>query len=195
MLESAARTFDSLPWAAMTVTGLLTLMPSILVHEVGHAIAALRLTDGPVLVKVGRPRSLIRFRVGRMLFGLHPLMSFGVPFAGFCAHAPASSRGRVVVIALAGPAASLFLAGAMGALALSASAGSTARAAFAFVAMLATIEVVHNLVPRTKTKGGMTVRSDGLVALDALRGPVFAIPEPPGGWLRGGRARSDTVGR
>jgi hypothetical protein len=185
MLESAARFIDGLPVAALTVTSFLAMGPLVLVHELGHGLPALPLTDGPVLVKVGRPQPLLRFRLGRVLLELHPLISFQLPFAGICAHAPARSRSAAVAIALGGPAASLLTAAAAFAMALSASAGSTARAVLVLLAGVAAWQGAASLVPRTKTKGGITIRTDGGVVLDLLRrrAPVFSLPEPPGGWL------------
>jgi membrane-associated protease RseP (regulator of RpoE activity) len=82
----------------------LTVPLLVLVHELGHAIAALHLTRGPVRVYVGRDPKLVG-RVGRLelYFGFRPPK--GGP-TGVCLHARARTPLREMAIALAGPLAS-----------------------------------------------------------------------------------------
>jgi hypothetical protein len=44
----------------------------ILAHELGHAVVALLLSDGPVSVLVGRQPGIVRIRIGRLRLSLHP---------------------------------------------------------------------------------------------------------------------------
>ena len=52
-----------------------------LLHELGHAAVALRVTSGDVHVHVGRSPALIGFRLGRLLVSFSPVPPGGVPFA------------------------------------------------------------------------------------------------------------------
>ena len=92
------------------VDGLLLALIStcgILAHELGHALMALRLTDGPVNVLVGRQPGLVRFRVGRLGFSLHLEPARGTGWAGLCHYKPTGRPGDALVIIAAGPIASL----------------------------------------------------------------------------------------
>jgi len=77
-----------------------------LLHELGHAAAALVLLPGRVIVRVGGSKPLVISEAGRLTVGLHPVM---VPwrFDAVCAYEAPSSRLETALIALAGPAASL----------------------------------------------------------------------------------------
>jgi len=56
---------------------------------------------------------------------------------------------------------------------------------FAALGLVSAVLGGASLIPRTISKGGVSVRTDGGCLLDLLRAPPFAIPEPPDGWLRG----------
>ena len=53
-------------------TGVVGVPLLVLVHELGHALAAVARTTGRVGVYVGREPSMATFRVGRVDFFLHP---------------------------------------------------------------------------------------------------------------------------
>ena len=81
----------------------------LLVHELGHAVAALLLTRGPVVVQTGR-RAFLTPRLGRLTLALGP----GGLQAGACWHLAPESRAAEAAIAAAGPLASLLTATAAG---------------------------------------------------------------------------------
>jgi Peptidase family M50 len=83
---------------------LLSVPVLVLVHELGHAIAALGLTAGRVRVYVGRDPKLVG-RAGRLelYFDLRPPKG---GLSGVCLHAPPRTPLRQMAIALAGPLAS-----------------------------------------------------------------------------------------
>ena len=55
-----------------------------LVHELGHAVLALRFSVGRVTVQVGRPPPLIEVEGERLRVRWSPVPGRGVPFAGLC---------------------------------------------------------------------------------------------------------------
>jgi hypothetical protein len=65
---------------------LLGLVPSVglLAHELGHGVAALVLTRGPVHVIAGRTPGLVRVRVGRFRLTWHLEPARGVGWDGVC---------------------------------------------------------------------------------------------------------------
>lgn len=73
---------DHLVAIVLVVTVLLPILT--LVHELGHAAVALRVSEGPVEVHVGRAPAQLRFRVGRLLVSFSALPPRGVPFVGIC---------------------------------------------------------------------------------------------------------------
>jgi hypothetical protein len=85
----------------------------VLVHELGHALTALDLTRGRVLLKVGIGR-VAALRVGRVEFEL------GLPGPGLCVYEPETLKGSArseAWIAAAGPLTSLMAAATLGLLA------------------------------------------------------------------------------
>jgi Zn-dependent protease len=105
--------------SATTVTWLLTSLVvsriSLVVHELGHALVALRQTSGPVLVQVGKRDRAAQISLGRLHMSLALEGSGGV-----CFMRPDRrlSRGDQHKRVLAGPAVNLVLALLFGALAL-----------------------------------------------------------------------------
>jgi len=101
-------------WLLITVSlALLVATPvAVFVHELGHGVAALWFCDGPVVVKVSPQPPLIRFRLGRVRFELHPVFPRGVAFSGVCHHKRPARRAGAAAVALAGPTASLVFAAA-----------------------------------------------------------------------------------
>ena len=82
----------------------------ILVHELAHAVAALRLTSGPVHVHVGRYPGLVRLRFGRLHLQFHVLAARGVSWSGICIFQPTVWPRQEAWIAALGPLASLLWA-------------------------------------------------------------------------------------
>jgi hypothetical protein len=86
-----------------------------LLHEAGHALAALRLTDGPVLMEIGQGRARAGRRVGPR-FGIAICERPGKGGRVLCA--PARTKRDTATIAAAGPAATLLTGLVAGLLAL-----------------------------------------------------------------------------
>jgi hypothetical protein len=82
----------------------------VLVHELAHAAAALRMTRGPVRVHVGQYPGLVRLRFGRLRVQLHFLPARGVDWSGICFHEQAIWPRQAAWIAALGPVASLLWA-------------------------------------------------------------------------------------
>jgi hypothetical protein len=77
---------------------------AIMWHELGHALFALSLTRGPVLLAVGLGPG-IKLPIGRVTLKLGPILLGGV-----CVHDSPERRGDRALIAAAGPTFSIFLA-------------------------------------------------------------------------------------
>ncbi len=58
----------------------------ILARELGHGLAALWLTGGPMRVLVGRQPGLLRLRLGRLSLHLHIEAARGVGWRGLCVY-------------------------------------------------------------------------------------------------------------
>jgi hypothetical protein len=142
--------------------------PLILWHELGHALAARTFVDRDLIVQVGRGDRW-SFRVGDIDFRIGAPSLLGI--GGLC-HYPASvTASESLVIALAGPAATLLGAGL--ALLLLPSLHGPAHAAAAVAAVAQVSGFILNLVPFTLTdRNGRGFRTDGRQALDALRSMV-----------------------
>ena len=145
-------------------------LPFVLLHELGHGVAAVLLLDEDAELAVGTTAELASVRLGRISVTLNALSDPRSP-AGVAEFDDARASARdVVLIALAGPAVSL-LGTVATAWAMSAVGPGVVHdllwAATAWGAVLA-----FNLVPMTLTKrrgGPTTFKSDGRLALDALR--------------------------
>jgi hypothetical protein len=100
---------------ALQLAGLLALvyasaLTATLVHELGHAVAALRAVGGHVVVRAGGDPAAT-LRLGRLVIALGPLVAAG----GACLHKPPASARDAARIAAGGPLASLLGAVAAGA--------------------------------------------------------------------------------
>jgi hypothetical protein len=139
--------------------------PPILWHELGHALAARAFVDHDVTVQVGRGDRW-SFRVADVDFRIGAPSLVGI--GGLC-HYPASvTASESLVIALAGPAATLLGAGA--ALLLLPSLHGPLHVATAVAAAAQVNGFILNLVPFTLTdRNGRVFRTDGRRALDALQ--------------------------
>lgn len=85
----------------------LVLALEVLVHELAHAVGALRLTRGPVHVHVGQYPGLVRLRFGRLHLQFHILPARGVHWSGICVFEPTLWPRQKAWIAALGPLASL----------------------------------------------------------------------------------------
>lgn len=139
--------------------------PLILWHELGHALGARTFVEHDVTVQVGRGDRW-SFRVADIDFRIGAPSLVGI--GGLC-HYPASvTASESLVIALAGPAATLLGAGL--ALLLLPPLHGPLHAAAAVAAVAQVSGFVLNLVPFTLTdRNGRGFRTDGRQALDALR--------------------------
>lgn len=156
----------SLP--ALVLLTLLVTPVLALLHELGHALAALVLLPGRVHITIGSRKPLVTIRLGRLSLDLHPLV---VPwrFDALCAYEIEQTRGDAALVALAGPAASL----ATGVIAWRLTAFTSPGHlddVLAFMALGAVVSMVVCLVPVTLTdSNGVVPKTDGRVVVDALR--------------------------
>ena len=109
VIELTVDTLNSFPLYAVALTGLLWAPVLFFVHELGHALAALVLTDGRVAIGLGHPSSGDSLRIARTDLRLSLRSCFA---GGWASYDPERLwRGRHEAwIALAGPVSS-FLAG------------------------------------------------------------------------------------
>ncbi len=144
----------------------------MLLHELGHALAALALTRGPVVLQTGR-RAFVTTRVGRLTLALGPA---GIQ-AGACWHLAPESRRAEAAIAAAGPLASVITATAAGAACLLLQPPRLALLALAALAVLAALDALGNLWPALhppkRTVTGAPQESDGRIVARCL-GLAFA---------------------
>jgi hypothetical protein len=145
-------------------------IPVVALHELGHALAARRLLGGDVEVSVGNAGKLAELRLGQIVMSVNALTRPD-RFSGEAVFDASRATARdVLLIALAGPAASLagFL---VTALAFSAAAphGIVHNALWSLT--FCGLYGVANLVPLTlrERRGGPATRTDGRLALDAAR--------------------------
>jgi hypothetical protein len=178
-----ARFLDGLPWLAISITLLIAPAPLALVHEIGHALVAVRRVPGRVVVRVGLDPSLTTFDIGRINFRLHPVLRPRQHDA-FCLHLRPWRRADAILIALGGPAAS-FVAGGLAIWVASATGpSSTAHDSMIVIACLSLVSFVGCLVPTTvKDSHGFELRSDGGHVLDAILGHETFRPPVQRQWL------------
>jgi hypothetical protein len=139
----------------------------LLLHELGHAVAALALTRGPVIVQTGR-RSFVTLRRGRLTLALGP----GGLQAGACWHLAPDTPRAEAIIAAAGPLASLVTCAVAATTCLALDPPRTAGLALAAVAVLAALDAVRNLLPilhpARRTVTGAPQESDGRIVARCL---------------------------
>jgi len=171
---------DMPPLPELFLLGMLIGPPLVLIHELGHALAALWRTDGPVFVRIGARHRRWALRTGRFRMEAGPSeMAFA---GGFCAYDPRSASPlSLAVIAMSGPLASL--AGAAATAFLWTKTHGLARDAMNAATIEGAIAAIVNALPLTFTgrRDGVehAVRLDGLIALDAMRRPRAPRPAPP----------------
>jgi hypothetical protein len=139
----------------------------LLVHELGHALAALALTRGPVVVQTGR-RAFVTPRIGRLTLALGP----GGLQAGACWHLAPDTRRAEAAIAAAGPLASLTTACVAAGAVLALGPPRPVMLALAAVAVLGTLDAIGNLWPALhparRTVTGAPQESDGRIVARCL---------------------------
>lgn len=167
------------PWLLIAVFLPVAYMLSLLIHELGHAVVALRLIPGDVDVATGcEGPQLVHLRYGRLS------VTIGLGDGGECVHDdPGTSRGRALV-AGAGPAASLLTAaiacaawlaaGGTGAdLALSIALVSVAGSSLVGLFVSLVFMEVEEGMP---TDGLRLARELGWVAADGVSLPPINVP-------------------
>jgi hypothetical protein len=141
-------------------------------HELGHAAAAVVLRPGHVGIQIGARRPVATLEVGRLIVAVHP---FVPPWGktGYCVWDRTDQRRvETVGIALAGPAVEL-CCGGLALLGFTAVDGALARIAFGVTAILALYSALASLAPITyRDKQGREMPTDGALALAALRGQL-----------------------
>ena len=144
----------------------------MLLHELGHALAALALTRGPVVVQTGR-RAFLTPSIGRLTLAIGP----GGLQAGACWHLAPDSPRAEAAIAAAGPLASLMTAATAGTACLLLQPPRAALLLLAALAVLAALDALGNLWPALhpprRTVTGAPQESDGRIVARCL-GLAFA---------------------
>jgi hypothetical protein len=149
---------------------ILAAIPVTLLHELGHALAARQLLGTPVSVAVGSVGPLAQLELGKISVSLNAL---GSPARVAGSATFDASRARafdILLIALAGPAASAI--GLVICLALLRSSPTTgALHDLLWTCTLGSVFAVLNLIPFTyrERRDGPRLQTDGRLALDAAR--------------------------
>jgi hypothetical protein len=145
-------------------------VPVVLLHELGHALAAWRLLDTEVSVKVGTVGELARIRLGQIETTINAISLPGQVGGAATFEDSRATANHVFWIAIAGPLASV--AGTIVAAALysAAPAGGVVHD-FLWAAVAVGVFGVLNIVPLKyqEKRTGPVLRSDGWLALDAFR--------------------------
>jgi hypothetical protein len=145
-------------------------VPVTLLHELGHAVAARDRLGGDVQVSVGSTGKIAEMHLGKIAASIN-LLSNPARVAGSASFdATRASAHDVLWIALAGPLASL--AAAVPTAVLYAAAPSSGFVhGFLWAALGGGVFGVLNLVPFEfqERRGGPRLRTDGRLALDALK--------------------------
>jgi hypothetical protein len=157
-----------------------------LAHELGHAVASMSFTNGPVEVYVGRTDCALRFRAGRLRMSFSPIGA-----GGLCRSSRrAMSKEQLLIRALAGPGLNVGLA--IVAWFVGNAVTGSVRAVLFTLAAISALQVL-NLIPHWGVWGPLRkgVPSDGLQALCLIR--RRALPPPPA--TGAARGLKDPVGQ
>jgi len=152
----------------------------VLLHELGHALAAHSLLGTPVRVTVGRHARFAGLQLERVEL---ERSAVGGP-SSTAQFDDCAARARAIVwIALAGPAASLAGTVLTAAVLGAAQADGIVHAAAWTATSAGIVALLFNVVPAQSVQpSGERQRSDGRLALDALRiTREQAVPAPPSG--------------
>jgi hypothetical protein len=171
IVEAIARFLDADPGFVILMLCLPVAGGAVtLVHELGHAVAARRLLGGDVNVMVGSVGKLAELRLGQIRLTLHAL-EHPARADGYAEFDAARATARdILLIALAGPAASL-VGTVLTAWALSAAPPTGVVHDLLWTATLAGVFGVLNIIPLSiqERRGGPSLQTDGRVVLDAVR--------------------------
>ncbi len=154
-------TWKTLVWAAVWGP------PLALIHELGHAVVALGLTRGPVMVCFGAERRWAA-RLGRLV------LAVSAPTPAFCVYDSTDLRGSAksqAWIAAAGPFASL--ATTVGLALLAGGAHGTVQGVLAVGALCSGLTTLGSGLPMRYGRGlaeGITGDSDGMAVWRILTG-------------------------
>jgi hypothetical protein len=152
---------------AFTLSVIVVLPILALVHELGHALAALSVSSGDAEIHVGRPVAPLRFRLGRIRVNFSLVPPQGFPFTGSCVYQRASrSPLRELVFLLAGPIISLLVAALLAGLAVLLMHSEPQWLALTFTcgSLQGLAAFLYNVDPRRATKSEkerLTLRRDG----------------------------------
>ena len=139
----------------------------LLLHELGHGLAALALTRGPVVVQTGR-RAFVTPRLGRLTLALGP----GGLQAGACWHLAPDTPRAEAAIAAAGPLASLLLSVLAGLACLRLDPPRALQLLLAALSVLGALDAAGNLWPALhparRTATGAPQESDGRIVARCL---------------------------
>ena len=171
LADTIVRFMESAPSApAVWLYIAVATIPVVLLHELGHAVAARQRLGGEGEVSVGSAGRLAEVRLGQIRASINALSLPGRA-AGFTSFDGSQATARDVLwVALAGPLASLLGAIAT-ALLLAAAPDSGVAHHLLWAATLGGVFGVLNLVPiqLQERRHGPRLASDGRLALDALR--------------------------
>ena len=139
----------------------------LLLHELGHGLAALALTRGPVVVQTGR-RAFVTPRLGRLTLALGP----GGLQAGACWHLAPDTRRAEAAIAAAGPLSTLLLSALAGVACLRLDPPRGLQLLLAAISVLGALDAAGNLWPALhpgrRTATGAPQESDGRIVARCL---------------------------
>jgi hypothetical protein len=169
--EAIVRFNDSAPSFPIALVYIMVAgLPVILLHELGHAVAAVQLLDEEVDVSVGEVGKLAELRLGQIALSVNALAHPGKAAGAAEFDASRATARDVLLIALAGPAASL--AGTViTVMALNAVSPGGVVHGLLWGATVVGVFGVLNLIPFRfrERRDGPAFTSDGLLALEALR--------------------------
>ena len=145
-------------------------IPLTLLHEIGHAVAARKALGTGVEVNVGSTGKLAEFKLGQVRFQINAV-STSADRGGHGAFDVSRARAcDIIVISLAGPAASLAGAVATALLWRATSQGSAPHDVLWVATVVGAMGVIMTLIPLEITeRSGERWRTDGRLALDAYQ--------------------------
>jgi hypothetical protein len=165
-IERFMRVEPGMPVALAYLVGMA--VPTALLHELGHALAAGRRLGVPLYISVGGTGKLVRIHLRRLRMAVNALP---LPFGYASFGASRASANALLLVALAGPAASFcgFVVAAV-ALASVAQTGVVHNLLWA-AAATSLARVLLSIVPLElkERRDGTRLRTDGRVAFAALR--------------------------
>ena len=145
-------------------------VPAILLHQLGHALVSFRRLGGPVNLSPGVTSTLVSIRIRRLRLHVSALSHAAEPASPASLAAVRASARDVMLVAVAGPAASL-VCSALAACALSLTPGTGPAHDFLWASAATGLLGVLTVVPLVfqERPGGPRLRTDGRLVLDAVR--------------------------